>query len=125
MLRPSVVFGAEDQFLNLFARLQVLAPFVPLAGAEARFQPVWVEDVATAVVRCLALGGSAASQSAPRVIEACGPEVFTLRQLVQLHGVAVLLAAGLALSALLYTAALGAGAWWWIAAPLMRWIGAA
>jgi NADH dehydrogenase len=86
VLRPSVVFGAEDQFLNLFARLQVLAPFVPLAGAEARFQPVWVEDVATAVVRCLALGGSAASQSAPRVIEACGPEVFTLRQLVQLAG---------------------------------------
>ena len=86
VLRPSVVFGAEDQFLNLFARLQVLAPFVPLAGAEARFQPVWVEDVATAVVRCLALGGSAASQSPPRVIEACGPEVFTLRELVQLAG---------------------------------------
>jgi len=86
VLRPSVVFGAEDQFLNLFARLQVLAPFVPLAGAEARFQPVWVEDVATAVVRCLALGGSTASQSAPRLIEACGPEVFTLRELVQLAG---------------------------------------
>lgn len=84
VLRPSVVFGAEDQFLNLFARLQVLAPFVPLAGAEARFQPVWVEDVATAVVRCLALGGT--PQSAPQVIEACGPEVFTLRELVQLAG---------------------------------------
>ncbi|MEY4265491.1 MAG: hypothetical protein RIS90_26 [Pseudomonadota bacterium] len=86
VLRPSVVFGAEDQFLNLFARLQRVAPFVPLAGAEARFQPVWVEDVATAVVRCLALGGSAAKQSAPRVIEACGPDVFTLRELVQLAG---------------------------------------
>jgi NADH dehydrogenase len=85
VLRPSVVFGAEDQFLNLFARLQVLAPFVPLAGAEARFQPVWVEDVATAVVRCLVLSGGA-PQSAPRVIEACGPDVFTLRDLVQLAG---------------------------------------
>jgi len=85
VLRPSVVFGAEDQFLNLFARLQVLAPFVPLAGAEARFQPVWVEDVATAVVRCLSLG-SGTPPSAPQVIEACGPEVYTLRELVQLAG---------------------------------------
>lgn len=86
VLRPSVVFGAEDQFLNLFAKLQVLAPFVPLAGAEARFQPVWVEDVATAVVRCLALGSRTASASGSRVVELCGPEVFTLRELVQLAG---------------------------------------
>jgi uncharacterized protein YbjT (DUF2867 family) len=86
LLRPSVVFGAEDQFLNLFAKLQALAPFVPLAGAEARFQPVWVEDVAAAVVRCLALSSRAPSASAPRVVELCGPEVFTLRDLVQLAG---------------------------------------
>ena len=50
LLRPSVIFGAEDKFLNTFAQLQQLFPVIPLASAEARFQPVWVEDVATAVV---------------------------------------------------------------------------
>jgi NADH dehydrogenase len=52
-----------------------------LAGAEAKFQPVWVQDVATAVVRCLA---GASTQPSPRVIEAFGPEILTLKQLVQI-----------------------------------------
>ena len=54
LLRPSVNFGTEDRFLNLFARLQALAPVLPLAGSDARFQPVWVEDVAEAMVGALA-----------------------------------------------------------------------
>lgn len=81
VLRPSVIFGAEDQFLNLFARLQRVFPVMPLAGAQARFQPVWVEDVAQAVVHALQQPGTAG-----QVFEACGPDVFTLRQLVQLAG---------------------------------------
>lgn len=81
ILRPSVIFGAEDKFINVFAKLQRLFPVMPLAGAGARFQPVWVEDVAAAVVRCLAGASTAPS---PRTIEAVGPEVFTLKQLVQL-----------------------------------------
>ncbi len=81
ILRPSVIFGANDKFINVFANLQKIFPVMPLAGASARFQPVWVEDVATAVVRCLAGASPAAS---PRIIEAVGPEVFTLKQLVQL-----------------------------------------
>lgn len=81
VLRPSVIFGAEDKFINLFAKLQKIFPVMPLAGASAKFQPVWVEDVATAVVRCLAGASAAAS---PRIIEAFGPDVFTLKQLVQL-----------------------------------------
>ena len=81
VLRPSVIFGAEDKFLNLFAKLQAVFPVMPLAGADARFQPVWVQDVADAVVRSLSSGHLA---GAPRVFELCGPEVFTLRQLVQL-----------------------------------------
>lgn len=84
ILRPSVIFGAEDKFLNLFARLQKVLPFMPLAGAQARFQPVWVEDVAMAVVRSLERGGAAALIHAPRVLELCGPDVFTLKELVQL-----------------------------------------
>ena len=81
VLRPSVIFGAEDRFLNLFARLQQLFPVVPLAGATTRFQPVWVEDVAQAVVACLQ-----DERSLGQTYEACGPEVLTLKQLVQLAG---------------------------------------
>ena len=82
-LRPSVIFGADDKFINLFAKLQKVFPFMPLAGAQARFQPVWVEDVATAVVRSLQRVGALTAQQ-PRVIEACGPDVLTLREIVEL-----------------------------------------
>ena len=81
MLRPSVIFGAEDKFLNTFASLQQFIPVIPLAGSDARFQPVWVEDVATALVRCLE-----DKTTIGKTYEACGPEVFTLKQLVQLAG---------------------------------------
>jgi uncharacterized protein YbjT (DUF2867 family) len=80
VLRPSVIFGQGDRFLNLFAKLQSVFPVVPLAGASARFQPVWVEDVAQAVVTSL-------EQNPPdRVIECVGPEVLTLSELVQVAG---------------------------------------
>lgn len=81
LLRPSVIFGAEDKFLNTFARLQAMFPMIPLAASQARFQPVWVQDVASAVVRCLP-----DSHTVGRTFEACGPQVFTLKQLVQLAG---------------------------------------
>ncbi|MHB8950336.1 MAG: Rossmann-fold NAD(P)-binding domain-containing protein, partial [Rhodoferax sp.] len=73
-------------FLNVFAKLQKVLPFMPLAGADARFQPVWVDDVTSAVARSLAPEDVAVTPAAaqPRIIEACGPEVFTLKQLVQL-----------------------------------------
>ncbi len=81
VLRPSVIFGSEDKFLNTFASLQKIFPVIPLAGSSARFQPVWVEDVATAIVKCLE-----DKSTIGQTFEACGPEVFTLRQLVQLAG---------------------------------------
>ena len=81
VLRPSVVFGAEDQFLNLFARLQAGLPVVPLAGADTRFQPVWVGDVAQAVVRCLQQ-----PETAGQTYECVGPQVWTLADLVRLAG---------------------------------------
>lgn len=81
ILRPSVIFGADDRFTNLFVRLQRLFPVLPLAGAGARFQPVWVGDVAQAVLRCLA-GGPLPGP----VIECAGPEVLTLQQIVQRVG---------------------------------------
>ena len=81
LLRPSVIFGAEDKFLNTFASLQAVAPVIPLAGASTRFQPVWVEDVAQAVVNAVQ-----DRRSVGAIHELGGPEVFTLAQLVQLAG---------------------------------------
>jgi uncharacterized protein YbjT (DUF2867 family) len=81
MLRPSVIFGAHDKLLNLFATLQAVAPVVPLAGAESRYQPVWVEDVAAAIVHCLDDDGSIG-----KTYECAGPDVLTLRELVRSAG---------------------------------------
>ena len=81
LLRPSVIFGAEDKFLNVFARLQQIFPIIPLAGAATRFQPVWVEDVAQALVHCLQN-----PETAGQIFDLCGPDVMTLKQLVQFSG---------------------------------------
>lgn len=81
ILRPSVIFGTDDRFINLFAKLQSLFPIMPLAGSHTRFQPVWVHDVAQAVVRCLQ-----DARTVGQGYEACGPEVLTLSELVQFAG---------------------------------------
>lgn len=80
--RPSVVFGPEDQFLNLFARMQAVLPVMVLGGADAKFQPVFVGDVANAFVHALA-----DPQCAGKVFELVGPKVYRLRELVHLAGV--------------------------------------
>lgn len=85
VLRPSVVFGPEDQFLNRFAGMVSGAPglfgraVVPVLRAGAKFQPVHVVDVARAIVRALAAGETHAGQT----IEATGPEVVTMRDLLR------------------------------------------
>jgi NADH dehydrogenase len=81
ILRPSVIFGAEDRFLNLFASLQKVFPLMPLAGASARFQPVWVGDVARALVHCLD-----DRRTIGQTYECAGPQVYTLAELVRLAG---------------------------------------
>ena len=81
ILRPSVMFGAHDRFLNLFAQLQAVFPVLPLAGAQARFQPVWVQDVAAAIVNALADDATIA-----KTFECAGPQVFTLKEPVQAAG---------------------------------------
>jgi uncharacterized protein YbjT (DUF2867 family) len=83
IFRPSVVFGPEDNFLNTFARLQRYLPVVPLAGAHARFQPVYVGDVAEAFARVLL---DAHASHAGAVYELGGPQVYTLAELVRLAG---------------------------------------
>ena len=81
ILRPSVIFGERDSFLNLFASLQSVFPVMPLGSAGARFQPVWVEDVASAIVRSL---DDASTIGA--TIDCCGPSVYTLEELVRFAG---------------------------------------
>ncbi len=79
ILRPSVLFGPGDSFLNLFAKLAALTPVLPLACPGARFQPVYVGDVAHAVVACLE-----ADRNLGGLLELGGPQVYTLAELVAL-----------------------------------------
>lgn len=81
IFRPSVIFGPDDRFLNLFAALQALAPVMFLGGAQAKFQPVYVEDVAAAFAHALDDRASIG-----QTYDLCGPQVFTLRELVTLAG---------------------------------------
>ncbi|MDJ1158779.1 complex I NDUFA9 subunit family protein [Chelatococcus sp. SYSU_G07232] len=78
VFRPSIVFGPEDQFYNRFAALARMMPVLPLAGADTKFQPVFVGDVAEAIAR--AVDGAVAGG---RIYELGGPEVRTLRGLVE------------------------------------------
>ncbi|MBF9045655.1 NAD-dependent epimerase/dehydratase family protein [Rhodobacterales bacterium LSUCC0031] len=77
ILRPSIIFGPEDQFFNRFAAMTRLGPILPVVGAATRFQPVYVDDVAQAAVMGV-LG-----QAKPGIYELGGPEVATFRQLMQ------------------------------------------
>ncbi|WP_306480823.1 complex I NDUFA9 subunit family protein [Limnobacter sp.] len=86
ILRPSVVFGREDKFLNTFASLAKIAPFIPLAGADARFQPVSVSDVAKAVFACVEDQGK---DTLHNTYDLVGTEIFTLKELVKLSARAV------------------------------------
>ena len=76
---PSVIFGRGDSFFNRFAQLLELTPGVlPLACPDARFAPVWVGDVAEAMLRSIADEGAAG-----RRYDLCGPRIFTLAELVE------------------------------------------
>ena len=80
ILRPSVVFGPEDQFFNRFAAMATISPVLPLiGGGETRFQPVYVGDVADAVLACLE-----DSATAGRIYELGGPKIYTFREVLEL-----------------------------------------
>lgn len=81
IFRPSVVFGDNDRFLNVFASLQRMLPIMMLAGADAKFQPVYVEDVAQAFVNALY-----DDHTIGKTYELAGPKVYTLAELVRLAG---------------------------------------
>ncbi len=77
ILRPSIVFGPEDQFFNRFAGMARLLPFLPVIAGQTRFQPVYVGDVADAVMAAFAR-----AEAQGRVYELGGPEVFTFAALM-------------------------------------------
>lgn len=79
IFRPSVVFGPGDKFMNMFAGLAKWFFVLPLAGSKARLQPVYVEDVAQAIVNCLA-----EKNTCGQTYDLAGPEVYTLGELVAL-----------------------------------------
>ena len=76
ILRPSIVFGQEDQFFNRFAGMARLGPFLPVVGAGTRFQPVYVDDVAKAAVKGI-LGTAPAG-----TYELGGPDIASFRELM-------------------------------------------
>lgn len=76
ILRPSVIFGNEDQFFNRFAAMSRLGPILPVIGGNTRFQPVYVENVAQAAV--MGILGTAK----PGIYELGGPDVATFRALM-------------------------------------------
>ena len=78
ILRPSIVFGPEDEFFNRFASMARFSPVLPLVGAGTRFQPVYVDDVAEAAM--LAATGRAGAE----VYELGGPDVDTFRELMEM-----------------------------------------
>lgn len=79
ILRPSIVFGPDDDFFNRFAGLATISPVLPLIGADTRFQPVYVGDVADAITAVLE-----DDKSAGKTYELGGPRVYTFRELMEL-----------------------------------------
>lgn len=81
IFRPSVIFGREDHFLNMFATLNRLLPVIVLGSPEAKFQPIYVEDVAHVYV-----GSLPRHESFGVAYDLAGPKVYTLRELVEYVG---------------------------------------
>ncbi len=80
--RPSVVFGPEDKFLNMFAQLQAVLPVLALGGVQTKFQPVFVGDVAQAFVQALEN-----IDTIGQIYELVGPTVYSMKELLHLAGV--------------------------------------
>ena len=85
ILRPSVVFGPEDDFFNRFAEMARFSPILPLiGGGKTRFQPVYVGDVADAAVAILDRPADAPFAPAGKTYELAGPRIYSFKELMEL-----------------------------------------
>jgi uncharacterized protein YbjT (DUF2867 family) len=84
IVRPSIVFGPEDQFVNRFAAMMALAPVLPVVRGEVRFQPVWAADLAKAIARAALEHGHAG-----KVYELGGPQQLSMSALMRWIGEAI------------------------------------
>ena len=79
ILRPSIIYGDEDNFINFFAQTSKVSPFLPLiGGGENLFQPIWVQDVANITVSMLE------NNAKRKTLEIGGEEVFTFKRILEI-----------------------------------------
>lgn len=78
IIRPSLIFGTEDTFFNRFAKLSSISPFIPVVGSETKFQPVYVDDVASAISLLVETGQQ------KRYLELGGDETYTFKELISM-----------------------------------------
>ena len=81
IFRPSIVFGSEDQFFNLFSQISCISPILPIVGGKTKFQPVYVDDIAKMVAGVLQIE-SPNTKKNNRIYELGGPEIISFRSLM-------------------------------------------
>ncbi len=83
ILRPSVVFGPGDSFMNLFAKMQKYSPIMPIALTKTQFQPIYLNDLIEIILRCISM----LKQKKIYTYECVGPEIFTLYEIIKFSGI--------------------------------------
>ena len=83
ILRPSVVFGPGDSFMNLFAKMQKYSPIIPIALTKTKFQPIYLNDLIRIIFSCIDMS----KNKKKYVYECVGPEVFTLYEIIKFSGI--------------------------------------
>ncbi|MGB0935339.1 MAG: complex I NDUFA9 subunit family protein, partial [Alphaproteobacteria bacterium] len=87
IVRPSVIFGAEDRFMNMFASMARISPALPLVGGgETKFQPVYVCDVAEAIMRVVCDRRTTSCPYNGKVYELGGPQVYSFKEILEYVG---------------------------------------
>ena len=85
VLRPSIIFGPRDDFFNRFAAMAMMAPALPLpGGGKMQMQPVYVEDVVSAIIGSLGLADKLAKPAEGKIYELGGPETYSFRRLMEI-----------------------------------------